>query len=102
MSQVAVAGDHASANRPVLASLRLHLSAQGVSRPPQRPLEERDFLRRAREGLRDTHVGVLNHALIVTWEQWLDRAKRLLLDDAHNPGGRRDRRADRRGRAGQR
>ena len=75
---------HTGANGAVLASLRLRLSAEGVGGPPRGPLEERDFLRRAREGLRDGHVAVLNHALIVTWEEWLDRAKRLVLDEAHN------------------
>ena len=81
---VSRAAAHAAANGAVLASLRLRLSAEGVGGPPRGPLEERDFLRRAREGLRDGHVAVLNHALIVTWEEWLDRAKRLVLDEAHN------------------
>ena len=80
----ATAGDRAGANRAALARLRLRLSAEGVGGPPRGPLEERDFLRRARDGLRHAHVGVLNHALIVTWEEWLDRANRLVLDEAHN------------------
>lgn len=80
----ATAGDRSGTNRAALASLRLRLSAEGVGGPPQGPLEERDFLRRARNGLRDADVGVLNHALIVTWEEWLDRSNRLVLDEAHN------------------
>jgi len=80
----ATTGDHSGTNRAALASLRLRLSAEGVGGPPQGPLEERDFLRRAREGLRDADLGILNHALIVTWEEWLDRAKRLVVDEAHN------------------
>ena len=72
------------ANRIALGRLRLRLGAEGVSGPPRGPLDERDFLRRARDGLRDAHVAVLNHALVVTWDEWLDSAKRLVLDEAHN------------------
>ena len=71
-------------NRAARRSLRLRLSAEGVDGPPQGPLDERDFLRRARDDLREAHVGVLNHALIVTWDRWMDRARRLVVDEAHN------------------
>ena len=74
----------ASTNRAVLRRLRLRLGADGPPGPPRGPLDERDFLRRARDGLYDAHVAVLNHALIVTWDDWLDHAQRLVLDEAHN------------------
>ncbi len=50
-----------------------------------------DFLTRARtmvrpssDGPAPAHVVVGNHALIVTWNDWLDGCKRLILDEAHN------------------
>ena len=74
----------ANPNRTALLALRLALRTEGASGPATSPLDERDFHRRARDGLRRAHVGVLNHALLVTWEDWLDRSKRLVLDEAHN------------------
>ena len=72
------------ANRTARRALRLRLSSEGTPGAARGPLEERDFLRRARDGLRGAHVAVLNHALIVSWDGWLDSAKRLVLDEAHN------------------
>ena len=74
----------ANPNRTALVALRLALRVEGASGPATNPLAERDFHRRARDGLRRAHVGVLNHALLVTWDGWLDRSKRLVLDEAHN------------------
>ena len=74
----------ANPNRTALLALRLGLRVEGASGPATNPLDERDFHRRARDGLRRAHVGVLNHALLVTWDGWLDRSKRLVLDEAHN------------------
>ena len=74
----------ANPNRTALLALRLALRVEGASGPATNPLDERDFHRRARDGLRRAHVGVLNQALLVTWDGWLDRSKRLVLDEAHN------------------
>ena len=71
-------------NRTALRELRLRLACAGSRGPAQSALDRRDFVRRARDGLRTAHVGILNHALLVTWDEWLDRAKRLVLDEAHN------------------
>ena len=71
-------------NRTALRELRLRLASTGSLGPAQSALDRRDFVRRARDGLRTAHVGILNHALLVTWDEWLDRAKRLVLDEAHN------------------
>ena len=70
--------------RAEVRRLRLLLRAEASPGPALTPLDHRDFHRRARDGLRRAHVGVLNHALLVTWQEWLDRSKRLILDEAHN------------------
>ena len=74
----------ARSNRTSLRELRLRLASGGSLGPAQSALDRRDFVRRSRDGLRTAHVGILNHALLVTWDEWLDRAKRLVLDEAHN------------------
>ncbi len=71
-------------NRAARRALRFRLQAEGALGPAVGALDKRDFHRRARDGLRPAHVGVLNHALLVTWDGWLDRSKRLVLDEAHN------------------
>ena len=71
-------------SRAEIRRLRLLLRAEASPGPALTPLDDRDFHRRARDGLRRAHVGVLNHALLVTWQEWLDRSKRLILDEAHN------------------
>ena len=71
-------------NRTALRRLRLLLAGEGTPGPPRSALDERDFHRRARDGLRQAHVGVLNQALLVTWDDWRDDARRLVLDEAHN------------------
>ena len=68
----------------VLRRFRLLLRVENSSRPTWGPLDRLDFHRRAREGLRNAHVAVLNHALLVSWDDWLDHSKRLILDEAHN------------------
>lgn len=51
---------------------------------PRSLLDHRDFFRRARDLFRHADVAVLNHALLVTWHDWLDHSKHLILDEAHN------------------
>ncbi len=70
--------------RKAMSSLRFVLSVSEPLGPAATDLEERCFYRRARDGLRNADVAVLNHALVVSDEEWLDHAKRLVLDEAHN------------------
>ncbi len=67
-----------------MPGLRLVLSAEDGVGPARTVIESREFHRRAREGLRRCHIAVLNHALVVSDEEWLDYAKLLVLDEAHN------------------
>ena len=78
-------------NRAARRALRARLAATGEAEPWTGNLARLDFLTRARQMLRPSedgtapaHVTVGNHALIVTWEAWLDGAQRLILDEAHN------------------
>ena len=52
--------------------------------PARSPLDYRDFYRRARDLVPLADVAVLNHALVVTWDDWLRHSKHLILDEAHN------------------
>ena len=67
-----------------MAGLRLVLSAEDDPGPARTPTDRIEFHHRAREGLRRCHVAVLNHALVVSDDDWLDYAKLLVLDEAHN------------------
>ncbi|MDE0319837.1 MAG: RecQ family ATP-dependent DNA helicase [Acidimicrobiaceae bacterium] len=70
--------------RRVMSGLRFVLSVSEPPGPAATSLDERCFYRRARDGLRDADVAVLNHALVVRDDEWMDHAKRLVLDEAHN------------------
>ena len=70
--------------RNVMSSLRFVLSVSERPGPAKTDLDKRCFYRRARDGLRHADVAVLNHALVVTDDEWLDHAKHLVLDEAHN------------------
>jgi ATP-dependent DNA helicase RecQ len=70
--------------RNVMSHLRFVLSVSERPGPARTDLDHRCFYRRARDGLRHADVAVLNHALVVTDDEWLDDAKRLVLDEAHN------------------
>ena len=70
--------------RNVMSSLRFVLSVSERPGPAKTDLDERCFYRRARDGLRHADVAVLNHALVMTDYEWLDHAKHLVLDEAHN------------------
>ena len=72
------------AGRIALGRLRRALQTQHPPGPALTPLDELDFHRRARDGLRDCHVAVLNHALVVSDHEWPHHSKRLILDEAHN------------------
>jgi len=48
------------------------------------PLDERCFYRRALERLETADLAVLNHAVLLTQQHWLDHAGQLVLDEAHN------------------
>ncbi len=70
--------------RNVMSSLRFVLSVSERPGPATTDLDRRCFYRRARDGLRHADVAVLNHALVVTDDEWPDHAKHLVLDEAHN------------------
>ena len=63
---------------------RLLSVAEAPGGPPRSPLDKRDFLRRARDLLHHADVAVLNHALLVTWDDWRHHSRHLILDEAHN------------------
>ncbi len=63
---------------------RLLSVAESPGGPANSPLDYRDFFRRARELLPEADVAVLNHSLLVTWDEWRHRSKHLILDEAHN------------------
>ena len=70
---------------PALRQFRKMLSVtESPAGPPQSPLDKRDFYRRAREIFPKAEVAVLNHALLVTWDDWLHSSDNLILDEAHN------------------
>ena len=72
------------AGRTELNRFRRLLQTQDPPGPALTRLDELDFHRRARDGLRDCHVAVLNHALVVSDHEWFQHSKRLILDEAHN------------------
>ena len=72
------------AGRTALGRLRRVLQTQDPPGPAMTRLDELDFHRRARDGLRNCHVAVLNHALVVSDHEWSQHSKRLILDEAHN------------------
>ena len=72
------------AGRIALGRLRRALQTQHPPGPALTRLDELDFHRRARDGLRDCHLAVLNHALVVSDHEWTHHSKRLILDEAHN------------------
>ena len=72
------------AGRSALSDLRRMLRTEDPLGPCVTRLDELDFYRRARDGLRKAHVAVLNHALVVSDHEWLDHSRRLVLDEAHN------------------
>ena len=72
------------AGRTALNRLRRVLRTEDPPGPAMTRLDELDFHRRARDGLRECHVAVLNHALVVTDHEWSQHSKRLILDEAHN------------------
>ena len=72
------------AGRTALSRLRRVLQTQYPPGPALTRLDELDFHRRARDGLRDCHVAVLNHALVVSDHEWSQHSTRLILDEAHN------------------
>lgn len=58
-----------------------------VDSPPSIAEDELDdlcFYRRALEDLDDAEIAVLNHAVLVSRNDWLDGASHLILDEAHN------------------
>ena len=70
---------------PELRRIRRLLSvAEAPGGPPKEPLDHRDFFRRARDLFPQADVAVLNHALLVTWDDWRNCSKHLILDEAHN------------------
>ena len=63
--------------------LRWKLRVESPPGPALNPLDERDFYRRAREGLRNAHAAVLNHALLISSDYWLGCAAHTVIDEAH-------------------
>ena len=69
---------------PALRGLRRLLRIEEPSSAPEGPLERLDFHRRARDELKNAHVAVLNHALLVLKEDWIVPPEFLIVDEAHN------------------
>ncbi len=66
-----------------LDHLRWKLRVEHPPGPAFTALDERDFYRRAREGLRTAHIAVLNHALLVVSDFWRTYGKHAVIDEAH-------------------
>ncbi len=70
--------------RRELSTLKRRLRCQFPLAPAVTRLEKLDFHRRAVDALAHVEVAVLNHALLVSSQVWLDKCKFLVLDEAHN------------------
>ncbi len=69
---------------PELRRLRRLLRGDDLPPAPNHPLARLDFYRRALDGVKNAHVAVFNHALLVTKDDWIGRTKYLIVDEAHN------------------
>ena len=72
------------AHVPELRRFRMLLRVEETLGASNHPLEQLDFHRRAREGVANADVAILNHALLVLKEDWPDPPKFLIVDEAHN------------------
>ena len=63
--------------------LRWKLRVEHMTRQAYTPLEEREFYRRARERVRNAHVAVFNHALLISTDEWRGAARHVIVDEAH-------------------
>ncbi len=70
--------------RSALGKLRWRLSRTDAVDRPITELDRLDFHYRALQGLRNAHVAVLNHALVLSNHDWNDQSKHLIIDEAHN------------------
>ena len=66
-----------------LDHLRWKLRVEAPPGPASTRLEERDFYRRAREGMKNAHAAVLNHAVLASSQYWRGRAAHTVIDEAH-------------------
>lgn len=66
-----------------LDHLRWKLRVEAPPGPAFTPLDERDFYRRAREGMKNAHAAVLNHAVLTSSTYWRGRAAHTVIDEAH-------------------
>ena len=69
---------------PELRRLRRLLRVEEPPLASNHPLVRFDFYRRALHGVQDAHVAVFNHALLVAKDDWIGKAKYLIVDEAHN------------------
>ena len=72
------------AHVPELRRFRQLLRVEEVLGAPIQPLEQLDFHRRARDQLDNADVAILNHALLIVKEDWLEPPQLLIVDEAHN------------------
>ena len=66
------------------ADLKWRLRVDRLPGPAESRLDELCFYRRTLDRVPDSHVAVMNHALLVSRSDWLDTSKHLILDEAHN------------------
>ena len=69
---------------PELGRFRRLLRVEDILGEPNHPLEQLDFHRRARDGVTNAEVAILNHALLILKEDWPDPPEFLIVDEAHN------------------
>ena len=67
----------------VFNHLRWKLRVEHPPGPAFTALDERDFHRRAREGIRSADIAVLNHALLIVSDFWRTYGKHAVIDEAH-------------------
>ncbi len=68
---------------PALALLQWKLRVEDFRGPAFTPLDQRDFYRRAVDGLKNAHIAILNHSLLVSSGKWRMYAQHAVLDEAH-------------------
>lgn len=69
---------------PELRRFRRLLRVEETLGVSNHPLEQLDFHRRARDSLANADVAILNHALLILKEDWLQPPEFLIVDEAHN------------------
>jgi ATP-dependent DNA helicase RecQ len=69
---------------PAWADLRWRLTIDTDPGPVRNDLDRRCFYRRALRSLAECDLAVMNHAVLLSRDDWLDSSRRVVIDEAHN------------------